>query len=121
MVATTIRVQLVYGFRTQELQKLVEFRVRAFASQELCVYAIFWDTVWITPKGNVCVDAATLFEFVASPCHYDFAEPAVLVFNDVLFVEFLATHVCDDGDNNVIDWRVGAILGQRIVGSIADA
>ena len=120
MVATTIRVPLVYGFRTQELQKLVAFRFRAFASQELRVYAIFWDSVWIAPKGNVRVDVATFFEFAASPCHYDFAEPTVLVFNDVLFVEFLATHVCDDGGDNVIDWRVGAILGERIVGSIAD-
>ena len=115
-----VHVQLVHGFCKQELQKIVEFGVYVFASWELRLYAIFWDHVRVALKGNVRVDGTTFLKLVTPPRHSGFAERAVFVFDDVFLVEFPASHVCDDGGDGVIDQRVDAIVGERIVGSIID-
>ena len=112
--------QLVHGFSAQELQKLVEFGVKVFATWELGADAIFWDCVWATPEGNVRMDGATFLKFVMPPSCSDFAKRAVLIFDGVLFVEFPASHVCDDRGDGVIAGSVRAIVGERIVGSGVD-
>ena len=66
------------------------------------------------------VNGATFLKFVAPPRCSDFAEGAIFIFDNVFFVEIPTLHVCDDGGDGVIDRRIGAIMGERIVGSVVD-